>query len=121
MKINLCALKCTYKTFVGSLDIAPTRNFTYFLKIGFVVAGGGFYSYCINQGNKSDNERKTLRKKLSFMHTKRFNVFFKTRVQFQVYHIRHHLEVFFHLQIPNRLAKLSSTKIFRHFYVVSRF
>ena len=25
-----------------------------FLKIGFVVAGGGLYSYYIHQGNKSD-------------------------------------------------------------------
>ena len=26
----------------SSLGFAPTRNFTHFLKIGFVVAGGGF-------------------------------------------------------------------------------
>ena len=26
---------------------------THFLKIGFVVAGGGFYSYFIHQGNRS--------------------------------------------------------------------
>ena len=30
----------------------------YFLKIGFVVAGLGFYSYYIHQGNISDNVRK---------------------------------------------------------------
>ena len=68
----------------GSLGIAPTRNCTHFLKIGFVVAGGGFYSYYIHQGNKSDKERKIVRKKLSFMHTKRFNTFFKRWVQFRV-------------------------------------
>ena len=38
----------------GSLVIAPT--------IGFVVARGGFYSYCIQQGSKSDKERKSVRK-----------------------------------------------------------
>ena len=31
---------------------------THFLKIRFVVAGGGFYFYYIHQGNKSDKERK---------------------------------------------------------------
>ena len=29
-----------YNNLLGSLGIAPTRNCTYFLKIGFVVAGG---------------------------------------------------------------------------------
>jgi len=46
--------------------------------------GAGFYSYYIHQGNKSDKERKIVRKKLSFMHTKRFNTFFKRWVQFHV-------------------------------------
>ena len=59
------------------------------LKIGFVVAGGGFYSYYIHQGNISDKERE----KLSFMHTKKFNDFFKNGcnsvwVQFHVYRIK---------------------------------
>ena len=36
----------------------------------------GFYSYYIHQGNKLDKERKIARKKLSFMHRKRFNIFF---------------------------------------------
>ena len=40
----------------------PTRNCTHFLKIGFGVAGGGFYSYYIHQGNKSDEERNFLKK-----------------------------------------------------------
>ena len=46
----------------GSLGIAPTRNFPHFLKFGFVVAGDGFYSYYIHQGNKSDKERKLYEK-----------------------------------------------------------
>jgi hypothetical protein len=49
-----------------------------------VVAGGGFYYYYIHQGNKSDKERKIVRKKIGFMHTKRFNNFFKRWVQFRV-------------------------------------
>ena len=67
----------------GSRDIATTRNCTQFLKIGFVAAGGGFYSYYINKGNKSDKERKIVRTKISFIHTKRFNTSFK-RLQFRV-------------------------------------
>ena len=47
----------------GSLGIAPTRDCTHFSKIEFVFAGGGFYSYYIHQGNKSDKERKIVRKK----------------------------------------------------------
>ena len=47
----------------GSHGIAPTRNCTHFLKIVFVVAGGGFYYYLIHQGNRSDKERKLVRKK----------------------------------------------------------
>ena len=47
---------------MGSLGIAHTRDCTYFLKIGFVVAGGGSYSYYIHQGNKSAKERKIIRK-----------------------------------------------------------
>ena len=66
--------------FCGSLGIAPTRNCTHILKIGIVVAGGGFYSYYIQQGNTSDKERIFLKKKLSFMHTKRFNTFVHFRM-----------------------------------------
>ena len=54
-----------------------------------MVAGGGFYFYYIHQGNKLDKERKIVRKKLSFMHTKRFNIFFKKWVQFRVGDIPH--------------------------------
>ena len=45
---------------------------------------GGFYSYYIHYGNKLGKERKIIRKKLSFMHTKRFNIVFKRWVQFRV-------------------------------------
>ena len=47
----------------GSLGIAPTQDCIDFLKTGFVVAAGGFYSYYIHQWNKSDKERKIVRKK----------------------------------------------------------
>ena len=62
---------------IGSLGIAPTQNCTHFLKICFFL-------YYIHQGNKSDKERNIVRKKLSFMHTKRFNKYFKRWVQFRV-------------------------------------
>ena len=68
----------------GSLGIAPTLDCTHFLKIGFVIAGGGLYSYHIHQGNKSDRGRKIVRKKLSFTHTKILKTFFKGWVQFRV-------------------------------------
>ena len=55
-----------------------------FLKFGFVVAGGWFYSYYIHQGNKLDKERKIASKKLSLMNTKRFNTSYKKRMQFRV-------------------------------------
>ena len=42
--------------------------------------GAGFIP--ITSTNKSDKERKFVRKKLNFMHTKRFNSFFKRWVQF---------------------------------------
>ena len=38
--------------------------------MGFVVAGGGFYSYNNLQFIKLDKERKNVRKKISFIHTK---------------------------------------------------
>ena len=60
-------IKSGYES-IGSLGIAPTRNCTHFLKIGFGVAGDGFYSYYIHQGNKSDKEVTIVRKKLRFMH-----------------------------------------------------
>ena len=68
----------------SSLGITPTQNCTYFLKIGFAVAGGRLYFYYIHQGNKSDKERKIARKKFSFMLTKIFNKSFKIWVQFRV-------------------------------------
>jgi hypothetical protein len=57
--------------------IAPT-----FLKLDSWSPGAGFIH--IISTNKSDKERKTLRKKVNFMHTKRFNTFFKRWVQFRV-------------------------------------
>ena len=53
----------------------------------------GTDSYYIHQGNKSDEERKILRKKSSFMHTKRFNTFLKRWVQFRVYHDKEFLKI----------------------------
>ena len=41
----------------GSYGIKPTRDWTYFLKIGFVVTGGGFYSYYNLQCNE---EKKSI-------------------------------------------------------------
>ena len=56
----------------GSLGIASTRNcITHFHWICGRRGRVLFY-----QGNKSDKERKIVRKKLNFMHTKRFNKFF---------------------------------------------
>ena len=52
--------------FLGSHGIAPTRDCTHFLKIRFVVAGGGFYSYYNHQCIKLDKERKIVRKKVKF-------------------------------------------------------
>ena len=66
----------------GSLEIAPTRNCTQFLDIGFVVADGVFYSYYIPMRNKSDKEEKIVKKR--FMHTKRFNRFLNIWVQLLV-------------------------------------
>ena len=53
---------------VGSLGIAPTRDLLLFCPLW----------------NKSDKERKIVRKKLSFMFIKRFNNFFQIWVQFRV-------------------------------------
>ena len=83
-KILLFPLKKRLIPQFGSLSIAPTWNCTHFLKIRLVVDWGGFYCYYIHQGNKSDKERKIV-KKLSFIHTKRYNTFLKRWVQFHVY------------------------------------
>ena len=63
------------------IGIAPTRNSSHFLKIGFVVAGAGFIpsKLEINQIGKYK-----IRKKLSFMHIKIFNTFLKLWLQFHV-------------------------------------
>ena len=45
-KYNIGASKILNpKIKLGSIGIALTRNFTHFLKIVLVVAGGGFYFY----------------------------------------------------------------------------
>ena len=59
--------------------IAPT-----FLKLDSWSQRASFYSYYIHHRNKSDIERKIVRKKLSFMHTKTFDTFFKRWVQFRL-------------------------------------
>ena len=68
---NFCISECF--TIIGSLIIASTHNCTLFLKIGFMIAGGSFYSYYVHQ-DKSDKESKIIIKKI-LMHTKRFNTF----------------------------------------------
>ena len=73
--------------FLQPHGIAPT------LIIVFVVAGGGFYSYYIHQGNKLDIERKIVRKKLSFMHTKRYDTFFAIWMQSRVGTIQRLLQI----------------------------
>ena len=71
-----------------------------------MVAGGGFYSYYIHQGNKSDKEWKIVRKKLIFMYTKRFNNFFLNSVwvQSHVYPIGHMISPFGGNQVEFRLG-----------------
>ena len=55
--VNLGALKKEVLVFRGF-----TWYCTNFLRIDFSVARGGFYSYYIHQGNKSDKDRKIVRK-----------------------------------------------------------
>ena len=77
--ISFIYLTKTFYVFIiysGSLVIEPTRYCTHFFKIVFIIAVGGFYSYYIHQGNRSDKERKIVRKKFS-IHTKQFITFFK--------------------------------------------
>ena len=79
-------ITCFYDFIVkmhGSLGIAPTRNCT-FLNLDSWSPGAGFYFYTIHQRNKSDKERKIVRRKISFMLAKRFNTFLKRWVLFRV-------------------------------------
>ena len=55
--VNLGALKKEVLVFRGF-----TWYCTNFLKIEFVVAGGGFHSYYTHLGNKSDKDMKIVRK-----------------------------------------------------------
>ena len=47
------------------------------LTIGFVISGGGFYSYYNLQCIKLDQERKNARKKIVLFIQKTFKAFFK--------------------------------------------
>ena len=58
----------------GAHGIEPTRNWTHFLKVRFVVAGGGFHFYYSPQCTKIDKESK---EKINFMHTKINNLSFE--------------------------------------------
>ena len=63
--------------FKGSHGIELTWDWTNFLKIVFVIASGGFYSYYNLQCIKFDEEWKNLQKK-SYLHIKKtFNAIFK--------------------------------------------
>ena len=64
------------KAFHGSRGIAPT-----FLKLDSWSTGAGFIPIISTKGI-NQIERKIVRKKLSFMHTKRFDTCFKRWVQF---------------------------------------
>ena len=65
-----------HQFFCSSLGIAPIRNCTHFLKIGFLVFIPIISTKGINQIKKG--------KKRSFMHIKIFNIFSKIWVQFCV-------------------------------------
>ena len=80
----------------GSLGIAPTLDCTYFLKMDYWSPGVGFIPIVSTKEKHQIKKGKLQEKKLSFMHTKRFNNFFVNLemgailcwVQFQVYHCR---------------------------------
>ena len=81
--------KCNWKFddcyAMGSHGIEPKRDWTHFLKIGFVIAGGGFYSYYNLQYIKLYKKKKTV---LCIQET--FNAVFKMGsisfwVQFHAY------------------------------------
>ena len=62
---NSCVWTMKYPVYV--VLIAPTRDCTHFLKIRFVVAGGGFYSYYNHQCIKLDKEKTySIVKKVKF-------------------------------------------------------
>ena len=74
-------------TFFGSISIAPTRDCTHtglhphgiaptFLKLDSWSPGAGFIPNISSKGINWIKKRKIMRKKLIFMHTKRFNIFF---------------------------------------------
>ena len=65
----------------GSIRIAPTGIAPTFLKLDLWSLGADFIYIISTKGNQLDKERKIVRKKLSCMHTKRFNIFSKIRMQ----------------------------------------
>ena len=81
------------------------------------LPGAGFYFYYIHQGKRSDKERKI--EKLSAMHTKRFNTYFKrwvqlidiSIVQFHVYPLIHQFFLFTQMWGQNKIRRLGA----RHF------
>ena len=75
--------KIDVRCYSDSLGIAPTQTCTHFLKIGFVVAGAGFITFISTKG-VNQIKKENCKKKSSFMHTKRFNTFFKRWVPFRV-------------------------------------
>ena len=93
------------KYILGSLGIAPT-----FLKLDWWSQGAGLF---LLYPPKGLNQIKI---KLSFMHTKRFNTFFKRWVQFHVYHIlicnkRENSKGVFHFAEPGQTLGLSNHSI----------
>ena len=78
LSVNIDDVSC----YIYQTNYRFTWYCTHILKIEFVVAEGVLF--LLYQPNKSDKERKILRKKLSFMHTKRFNTVLKRWVQFCV-------------------------------------
>ena len=74
----------------GSHGIVPKRDWTHFLKIGFMVAGGGFYSYYNLEGIKLDKGKKIKKKNQFYAYKKHLTQFLKMDsipvwVQFHTY------------------------------------
>ena len=62
--------------------IVPKRDWTHFLKIWLVVAGGGFYSYFNLQCIKLDKDKRIIEKKSFLCIQKTFNAVFKNGFNF---------------------------------------
>ena len=96
--------KMTKKYFLFKIEISfHTWNCTDSIKIGFVVARGGFL-FLLYPPREIIRWRKENCKKKIFMRSKRFNTFFKRWVQFHVYQIWH-IWKWVHLVLhPHRIA-----------------